>query len=217
MAAAALSIAEAQDEPRARGSQVIGQTPGQAAKGGMSAEQAIQNWKNGPKEAAQQLLTKYGQPQEVTQQRLIWHQKGPFAKIELVDEELNHDFPMPHKDYLGHTVNYVVPADRADELAKFDGSILFDRTKGTLTARCDTEKNNLIGLNLAHDVATGKKSADEARTFFAEIAKQKKHQEYTQSLLFQPATAAAGFTDQPVDPAGTPVREKEPQGGFQQP
>ena len=55
------------------------------------------------------MLQKYGAPQEATGQRLIWHKAGAFKRIELVNEEFEHRFPMPHKDCLQHVIEYKVP------------------------------------------------------------------------------------------------------------
>jgi hypothetical protein len=38
----------------------------------------------------------------------------------------------------------------------FDGSVTFDRTQGTIGARCDLEANNFLALNLANDIVTNK-------------------------------------------------------------
>jgi len=73
---------------------------------------------------------------------------------------------MPHKDVMEQYVDYKVPPGKADELARYDGSVYFDRTKGEMSARCDMEAANFVALNLAHDVATGKRSVEEAREHY---------------------------------------------------
>ncbi len=47
-----------------------------------------------------------------------------------------HDFPMPHPDLLEQFVDYQVPPDKFDELAQYDGSVIVERTKGEISARC---------------------------------------------------------------------------------
>jgi hypothetical protein len=79
-------------------------------------------------------------------------------------------------------INYRVPPEKFDELAKYDGSVIVERTKGEISARCDKEGANFLALNLANDRAGQKerrrgaevlrreKSVDEARKFYAETA-----------------------------------------------
>lgn len=99
---------------------------------GMPAEQVIAAWKATPKEVAQKMLAKYGKPNEVTANRLVWHNNGPWKKTELVNEEIAHDFPVPHKDMLYQSIAYRVDAGKADEILQYDGSVVLERTKGEL-------------------------------------------------------------------------------------
>ncbi len=65
-------------------------------------------------------------------------------------------------------VDYQVPPDTFDKLAQYDGSVIVERTKGEISTRCDEEEMNLLAINLANDVVTGKRSVEEARAFYAE-------------------------------------------------
>ncbi len=53
---------------------------------------------------------------------------------------------MKHTDLLEQFIDYKVPLDKYDDLAKFDGSVGVNRTKGELSARCDAEAHNLLAL-----------------------------------------------------------------------
>jgi len=55
-------------------------------------------------------------------------------------EEIPHDFPKPHMDMLLQSIDYPVPPDKFDELAAYDGSVIAERTKGELAARCDMRR-----------------------------------------------------------------------------
>lgn len=90
--------------------------------------------------------------------------------MELTADEIVHDFPTPHTDYLTQYVDYPVPADKASELRQFDGSVLLDRTAGQIGARCDHEAYNTLTLNLAGEIIEGKRSVDDARRFYGETA-----------------------------------------------
>lgn len=171
-------------------------------------DKIIAEWPNRPKLGAEQMLVKYGLPQEATSEQLIWHNQGPYKRITVTKSEDNHDFPKPHMDYMEHTINYVVPADKADTLSTYDGSLTFDRTRGEMSARCDLEGHNILTLNLAHDIVTGKKSADEARKAFGDAVvadTQGKYPPYTTALQFEPKKTGTSFADVPVIP-GSPKR-----------
>jgi hypothetical protein len=60
-------------------------------------------------------------------------------------------------------IDYRVPPEMFHLVAQFDGSILLDRTKGEAAARCDTESANVLGLNMVHEIVTGKRTVEEAR------------------------------------------------------
>lgn len=119
---------------------------------------------------------------------LAWMDAGPWKMIHVSKAETKHSFPIEHTDMLEQVISYQVPADKFDELAAFDGSVVADRTQGLLSARCDMEANNFLALNLAHDVISEKKSVEEARKAYADIVKEKMNggnPEYMQKLMFE--------------------------------
>jgi len=178
----------------------------QHAKANMKAEQVIASWKPAPKMAAEAMIKKYGEPAEVTSMRIIWHNNGPWKYTEIMNQETEHNFPMPHKDAMHQAVNYKVDPSKADDILEYDGSIILNRTAGMIGAICDKEPANFLAVNLAHEVATGKKSVDEARKQYAmsieTMMKEKKMDKYTSGLIFEPP-ANAGFTDAPFGAMGT--------------
>ena len=173
------------------------------AKPAMAADSVIAAWPATPKEVAMKTIAKYGQPNEATPTMLVWHDNGPWKKTVVFREEFKHDFPVPHTDLMQQWIAYKVPLDKYDDMAKYDGSVVIERTTGMISARCDKEEANFLAINLAHDVATGKRSATEARAFYAEtVSKLMKGEKppYTQSLQFR---APAGTAD-PDMPAKRP-------------
>lgn len=178
--------------------------------GNGDAAQKLQSWSAGPRLAGYEMLEKYGEPQEVTDQRMIWHDAGPFKRILLTREELPHHFPIVHMDYLQHTISYDVPPDKADEVLAFDGSITIYRVGGELSARCDLESNNVLTLNLAHQVIEGKKNVQQARKEFGEAVMARTTSAspaITAGLQFEPpAPRVAADTDR-VSLPGAPRPE----------
>ena len=178
--------------------------PQPKSAGSQSADQVIASWKPTPQDVAKKMIAKYGQPQEVTANRLVWHNNGPWKYSELVNEEVAHEFPMPHKDALRQVINYKIAADKADELLAYDGSLILERTKGEISARCDKEDANFLAINLAHDIVTGKRSVDDARKFYADsmmaMMKENKKNEYLQGFRFTVPSGDQGDRDKPFGP-----------------
>lgn len=85
------------------------------------------------------MIEKYGAPNEYTESMLIWNNNGPWKRTIVYKEEVDHHFPMPHKDVLEQFVNRNVPVEKFTELAQYDGSVIVERTKGEISARCDKE------------------------------------------------------------------------------
>jgi len=145
------------------------------------------SWPEASRMAVKEIIGKYGKPDGVTDDEFIWLNKGVWKKICVTKGESKHSFPIEHTDMMTTTIGYKVPEDKMDDLGKFDGSVTFDRTQGTLSARCDKEGNNLLALNLAHDVITGKKTVEQARRSYGDIVKEKMNGStpaYMQKLSF---------------------------------
>lgn len=171
-------------------------------------EKLIADWPAGPQLGARQMLEQYGPPMEATSEQLIWHDEGPYKRITVTRVEHHHDFPTPHMDFLEHTVHYDVPSEKVSEITAYDGSVTLDRTRGEMSARCDLEGHNILSLNIAHDIVTGKHDAQSAQKTFGEVIAQDmlgKKPAYVTALQFKPATAAAADPGKPVIP-GSPVR-----------
>ena len=165
------------------------------------ANRFVASWPQKSREVAMTVMNKYGPPSEATATRLIWHNNGPWKQTIVYRDPVMHRFPMPHPDLLEQFIDYQVPPDKFDDLAMYDGSVIAERTKGQLSARCDKEEANFLALNLAHDIVTGRRTVEEARAFYAMtikdlIAGQKPA--YTQKLQFD---LPRGNTADPDKPA----------------
>src|SRR5688572_21213237 len=104
------------------------------------------------------------------------------------------------------SVYFEVPVDKYDELAKFDGSLIMFRTAGELGAMCHTEAANFLALNLAYDIINGNRDVDDARSFYAQTMRehtQGQSSQYTQELMFEPASKDAGDPDRQLSGSTT--------------
>jgi hypothetical protein len=178
-----------------------------------SVDQLTANWPVKPREVATTTIAKYGLPDEATASMLIWHNNGSWKRTILYREEVAHDFPKPHTDLLEQFVNFRVPTNKFDELAAYDGSVIVERTKGEISARCDKEEMNFLALNLANDIVSGRRTVAQARKFYADTAMAAMRGEtppYVQGLRFStdltrtadrdlpfvPGTMVSGFSEQ---------------------
>jgi hypothetical protein len=163
----------------------------------------LNGWPAKSREVANMVIAKYGPPHEVTPTHLHWHNNGPWKRTTVSRDPVMHDFPMPHPDLMEQVIDYKVPPGKFSDLAMYDGSVIVERTKGEISARCDTEEANFLALNLAHDIITGRHSVEEARKMYAEnikalMAGQKPA--YTQKLQFPRQNSNTEDPDKPFMP-----------------
>jgi hypothetical protein len=126
-------------------------------------ERILADWPESQRNIARQMIEKYGAPNEATPTTLFWYRNGPWKRTELSRDVVAHNWPAPHSDFLTQTIDYRVPPEMTHLVAMFDGSILVDRTRGEVSARCDSEAANVLGLNMVHELVTGKRTVEDAR------------------------------------------------------
>lgn len=150
---------------------------------------AIAGWPKDAREAAQLVVEQYGEPDEVSDSQVTWHKPGPWKRIVASRQVHEHNFPAPHLDSVESVIDYRFPIDKTRDVFAFDGSVVVNRTEGEVSARCHDEQANFLALNLMHDIATGARTAEQARQYYAkEFAdyRRKKPTPYMQKLRFSP-------------------------------
>jgi hypothetical protein len=148
---------------------------------------------------AAHLVTRYGEPQELTSRSLTWYDKGPWKRTVLYREGDLHRFPLSHRDVLWQTINYKVPLDKVVALMSYDGSILIDRTRGELTVHCDNEEDNTLTFNIANDIVTGQDTVEQAMAYHAQVIEGMRIHDpetYPQKLRFAPPKTNATTASQ---------------------
>lgn len=166
-----------------------------------AASAAVDAWPMASQDAARAMIAKYGPPHEATASMLVWHKNGPWAKTVVYRDPVEHRFPVAHQDVLEQWIAHRATPGKFDELARYDGSVMVERTKGVMSARCDKEAMNFLALNLAHDIITSRKTVDEARAAYAREAMafmQGRGGPMTQGLQFSVAPGNTGDPDTPA-------------------
>jgi hypothetical protein len=158
----------------------------------------IEQWPDEAREAAKLVLEKYGEPHEVTDSLAIWHRVGPWKRIVASQTFYQHHFPVPHVDVVESVIDYRVPPEKVTAIARFDGSVIVERTAGEVSARCHDEEANLLALNLMHDIVRDAKNVDEARRYYAKEFLDYRRQlptPYMERLHFQTGTGETADPD----------------------
>ena len=164
-----------------------------SVRGETWAGEHLAGWPSASRHVAEQLVSKYGPPHELTAQALTWHGNGPWKRTVLHRTGVKHNFPLRHEDILEQTINYRVPDEKVSKLIAYNGSLVVDHTRGELTAYCDSEAQNNIMLNLADDIVSGQRTVDEALGYHAQMVRalQTHVQEtYPLKLKFKPQSSA---------------------------
>lgn len=143
--------------------------PPVSAEAAAWVQKNLEGWPKITLAVATDLVTKYGQPNASNARELTWYNNGPWKRTVLYKEELQHNFPYPHKDILEQTVNYRVPLEKIADLVKYDGSLVVDRTRGELTIHCNNEESNTLILNIADDIVKGDRSVEQALAYHAQV------------------------------------------------
>lgn len=177
-----------------------------------SATELIENWPDVSQRAANEMIQKYGQPDMADETHIMWFDEGNFKEITVYRDAVEHNFPMPHEDVLEHVVYHEVPADKLDDLANFDGSVIVYRTGGLLAARCGNEASNIATLNLAHQIIMDRTTPEQARQQLGQLVQSMQGQGGQQTrnvqLQFSPMSednaADPGQTFQQMGGQGSP-------------
>lgn len=152
-----------------------------------TAMDTVSRWPETSRGTAMEMIGKYGAPDGITRDVVYWKNRGGWLEIKVRKTGALHNFPLPHEDVIEQVVAYEVPPGRYDDIAVFNGSVLPDRTRGTISARCRSEAMNYAALNIAHDLITKGLSVEAARESLAAIVREhaegKKHR-YTEGLQF---------------------------------
>lgn len=163
------------------------------------AQAILEDWPEAPKTVGHKLLEHYGPPNEATPTKLLWYRIGPWARMELSADEVVHNFPTPHTDFLTQYVDYPVDPQRAADLVRFDGSVIIDRTAGQIGSRCDHEPFNMLTLNLAVEIMEGRRTVEEARNLYGDTAAafvMGRDAPYAERLLFDPPARDTADADE---------------------
>ncbi len=189
------------------------------------AQTVINAWPDATKTAAQSLISKYGQPDTVTEKKLAWHDKDQWAMVAVYRDQVQSTTPSPHKAFISNGVELKVPEAKVAELQRFDRGLVIDQLDGFVVSNGPSEAANTLTLNLVNDIITGKKSVASAKTFYRDTMMKSvagKSSSYMDSLQFTPKSSSSSGSNidnsvpssEQSSPSGS---ESVPSGGSQSP
>ena len=157
------------------------------------AEKLIDGWPSRSRTAARVTMARYGNPEEVSEDAMVWRGNGPWKRTTVHRRAwLRYAFGA-EPDCVENTVAYEVPARSLEDLARFDGRVSADPARAELSSRAGSENVNYLILNLADEIVNGKRTVAEAKAFRARImrlADSGKSSPYLAGLPFETGPAA---------------------------
>jgi len=168
----------------------------------VDARSVVSNWPATPKKAALALLEKYGEPDKTSNQRLLWMGRPPWARVAIYRSVGANAFGVARSDLVENMVRYHVPRDKAAALKRFDKRLWADARGGLLAAFGESEQDNMLTLNLASEIAAGRRSVASAVNY-RRLARLKamagKTSDYARRLRLVPAPKPRAARPKQVD------------------
>lgn len=139
----------------------------------------LADWDEMSRSLALLMIERYGEPEQMTSQSLVWREKTPWKRI-IVHNDLSN---LP----LEQVVSYFVPGHKLEAVRSLGNGIGVDVWNNELSAQNEMESMNFLALNLADDIVRDYRTTEEASTFLqttAQLAASGKSSLYMEGLLF---------------------------------
>lgn len=145
------------------------------------ADSIVADWPEISRLTAQAMIEKHGQPNRRSMNSLTWY--GLYGgRRTVVHRSASGD------GMVEQVVLYRVPDKKIGLLALFDKRVTVDQKASEMTARSESLRTDFLLLNLAHEVASGFKTAGAAQEFRDKemrLAETGKSSRYRDGLIFE--------------------------------
>lgn len=153
----------------------------QRAEAAGRAGTIVAEWPEPSRRTALAMIEKLGEPHRRDAESLTWIgvYRGKRTVIRRSDTG---------EGMVEQTVLYRVPPEKVGELTRFDDRLRIDRKASELSARTESVRTSFLVLNLAHEVASGFKTAEKAREVRDKemrLAAAGKSSRYRDGLIFE--------------------------------
>jgi hypothetical protein len=156
----------------------------------VASDRGLSDWAN---ISSNKMVEKYGPPDRVETQRLVWDRHGPWKRISVWDGLGFLDGEHVSANVEG-AISYPVPAGKRADLASFSRGLTISADGAELSARSTGEERNFLMLNIADEIVTGHLSPEEGRETYLrtlQLAESGKSSPSMERLLFQSAAVDA--------------------------
>jgi hypothetical protein len=146
-------------------------------------EEQNARWYVGPSLMTKLMMERYGPPDSLSPLAASWFERGPWKRI-----VVHADRP---ETSLEQAINYPADAQTAQVLRAFSPAITVDTVNDEMSARSNNESLNFLSLNLANEVAEGRRDPQDALSLYlrmAKLAASGKSSPYVEGLMFEPYT-----------------------------
>ena len=129
-----------------------------------------------PRQYLEMYCDKYGMPHDETRDSVYWYDvEEGHEIIQIKDEQIHHDWPVTHVDFIYSTRHYPkgadgkcsIKPDHVCALANSSGSIFVDQLTCTAQARCHKLIKNQVSLDFITATVNGDFDMDDARNEYA--------------------------------------------------
>jgi hypothetical protein len=151
-------------------------------------EKILQKWPERAHSIARVMIEKYGQPNRISVEALVWYNNAPWEKSVVYRKARPHSLFKPDKNFLEQTIFYQVPDDKINALRRFDQGIAVNEARDELSCRSESEDANFLALNLADEIITNKRGIKDARDFYRQtqrLSQSGKTSPYMHRFLFE--------------------------------
>lgn len=153
------------------------------------ATKVIDRWEGPSAEAGRALLQRYGVPDDVTPNQLVWDRRGVWKRTVVWNRAPVYRTP-GDLAVMEQTVDYRLDLMQTVQLLAFSDGLVVDLAHGELSSRAGNEGINYLTLNLADEIVRGAKTVQQAQAAYTRIVSLTaagKTSPYTQKLLFASA------------------------------
>lgn len=152
-------------EPGTRPDGADGRSEPEASAMSQTPAVIIRQWPPTSRGLAGALIEKYGDPDLFGETAMIWYGKGTW-KSTIAYRDAGPRWEGTNRAYhLKQSILYQVPDDKIAALRRFDRRITVDKELRMVSAQSESEAMNYLALNLAQEIAVGKRSVEDAREF----------------------------------------------------
>lgn len=134
-------------------------------------ESVIRRWPAFSRSEARAMIAKYGEPSQFDGRMLAWFNNGIWRRTIVYRDPVRFPGRAPGRDVLQQTIAYLAPREKIAELKRFSPRLDASLTAGEMTFTSESEGKNIMAMNLADEIVTGRRDYAAAQDFFSKTSR----------------------------------------------